>query len=119
MWKDTGTEDNPTSQAARTMLDAFTSTGAEHFDVTWTTRQGEKAGFRRHMPADTLRHLLPVMLSNAIKERTQPDCAARIPPRRVYPARRLEPCWSGAIEARRLPGTRNQPRQLPGMGSHS
>ena len=67
MWKDTGTDDNPASQAARAMLDAFTSVGAEHFDVSWTTRQGEKAGFRRHMPADTLRHLLPVMLGNATK----------------------------------------------------
>src|SRR5580692_5758060 len=67
MWKDTGTEDNPASQAARAMLDAFATTGAEHFDVTWTTRQGDKAGFRRHMPAETLRHLLPVMLTNAAK----------------------------------------------------
>jgi hypothetical protein len=67
MWKDTGTEDNPASQAARAMLDAFKSSGAEHFDVTWTTRQGDKAGFRRHMPAETLRYLLPVMLTNAAK----------------------------------------------------
>jgi hypothetical protein len=67
MWKDTGTEDNPASQAARAMLEAFTSVGAEHFDVSWTTRQGEKAGFRRHLPADTLRYLLPTMLSNAAK----------------------------------------------------
>src|SRR5579863_9175613 len=67
MWKDTGTDDNPASQAARAMLDAFTGSGAEHFDITWTTRQGDKAGFRRHMPADTLRHLLPVMLTNAEK----------------------------------------------------
>src|SRR5215472_11709000 len=67
MWKDTGTDDNPASQAARAMLDTFTSAGADHFDITWTNQQGEKAGFRRHMPADTLRHLLPVMLSNAEK----------------------------------------------------
>lgn len=66
MWKDTGT-DNPASQAARAMLDTFTSAGADHFDITWTNQQGEKAGFRRHMPADTLRTLLPVMLSNAEK----------------------------------------------------
>ena len=49
------------------MIDAFASAGASHFDITWTTQQGDKAGFRRHMPADTLRHLLPVMLSNATK----------------------------------------------------
>jgi hypothetical protein len=47
MWKDTGTDDNPAGQAARAMLDTFTSAGADHFDITWTNRQGEKAGFRR------------------------------------------------------------------------
>jgi hypothetical protein len=67
MWKDSATDDNPASQAARAMLDTFTSVGADHFNITWTNRQGEKAGFRRHMPADTLRHLLPVMLSTAEK----------------------------------------------------
>jgi hypothetical protein len=67
MWKDTGTDDNPASQAARAMLDAFKSTGAEHFDITWTTRQGDKAGFRRHRPAETLRYLLPTMLTTAAK----------------------------------------------------
>jgi hypothetical protein len=67
MWKDTGTDDNPANQAARAMLDAFTGSGAEHFDITWTTRQGDKAGFRRDMPADTLRYLLPTMLTNAAK----------------------------------------------------
>jgi len=66
MWKDTGT-DNPACHAARAMTDAFTSAGADHFDITWTNRHGDKAGFRRRMPADTLRHLLPVMLSNAEK----------------------------------------------------
>ncbi len=49
------------------MVDTFASAGAEHFDITWTTQQGDKAGSRRHMPADTLRNLLPVMLSNATK----------------------------------------------------
>ncbi len=67
MWKDTGTEDNPASQAARAMLDAFKSAGADHFDITWTNRQGDKAGFRRHMPVETLRYLLPTMLTNATK----------------------------------------------------
>ena len=55
--------DNPANLAARAMLDAFMSAGAEHFDVTWTTRQGEKAGFRRRMPGETLARLLPAMLS--------------------------------------------------------
>jgi hypothetical protein len=59
--------DNPANLAARAMLDAFMSAGAEHFDITWTTRQGEKAGFRRRMPGETLARLLPVMLSNAEK----------------------------------------------------
>lgn len=50
------------------MLDAFTSVGAEHFDVTWTTRQGEKASFRRHVPAESLHHFLPQMLATAEKQ---------------------------------------------------
>ena len=50
------------------MLEAFVRAGAESFDVTWTTRQGEKAGFRRHMPPRTLESLLPVMLENAAQK---------------------------------------------------
>lgn len=67
MWKDTTGKDNAASHAARAMLDAFTSVGAEHFDVTWTTRQGEKATFRRHVPAESLRHFLPQLLAKAEK----------------------------------------------------
>jgi len=67
MWKDTQTDGNPAAQAARAMLDAFTSAGAEQFDVTWTTRQGEKANFRRHVPAESLRHFLPQLLMSAEK----------------------------------------------------
>jgi len=83
MWKDTGTNDNPASQAARAMVDAFTGSGADHFDITWTTRQGDKAGFRRDMPADTLRYLLPVMLRNA--EKNERNLIVRpISPRSVF-----------------------------------
>jgi hypothetical protein len=67
MWKDIGTDDNPASQAARTMLDAFASVGSEQFDVTWTTRQGAKSGFRRHVSPDSLRHILPAMIASAEK----------------------------------------------------
>ena len=67
MWKDTQTDGNPAAQAARAMLDAFTSAGAEQFDVTWTTRQGEKANFRRHVAAESLRHFLPQLLMSAGK----------------------------------------------------
>ncbi|MBV9504759.1 MAG: hypothetical protein JO323_07105 [Acidobacteriia bacterium] len=66
MWKDTGT-DNPANQAAPAMLEAFASAGASHFDITWTTKQGDKAGFRRHIPVETLRRLLPVMLLSAAR----------------------------------------------------
>jgi hypothetical protein len=54
--------------AARAMLDAFVSAGAENFDVTWTTRQGEKADFRRHMTPESLRYWLPDMLVGAARE---------------------------------------------------
>jgi hypothetical protein len=67
MWTDTGSSDNPNSQAARDMLDAFTSVGAEKFNVTWTSRNGEKIHFRREVPADKVRHFVPALLSNAEK----------------------------------------------------
>jgi hypothetical protein len=67
MWKDTDTDGNPAAQAARAMLDAFASSGAEHFDVTWTTRQGEKSNFRRHVPVESLRHFVPQLLTSAEK----------------------------------------------------
>jgi len=47
------------------MLDAFASVGADSFDVTWTTRQGEKADFRRNVPAATLHHFLPKTITSA------------------------------------------------------
>ena len=67
MWEDKQADDHPDGQAARAMLDGFTSTGAESFDVTWTTRQGDKANFRRHVSADTFRHFLPNLIASAEK----------------------------------------------------
>jgi hypothetical protein len=81
MWKDTEGDGNPADQAARTMLDAFTSVGAESFDVTWTARQGQKANFRRHVPAHTLRHFLPSLISNA--ERSERNLIVRPVSRRA------------------------------------
>lgn len=46
------------------MLDAFASVGANQFDVTWTTRAGEKEWFRRMSLADLAR-TLPAMLDSA------------------------------------------------------
>ena len=46
------------------MLDAFASVGATHFDVTWTTRAGEKEWFRRMSLAEIGR-TLPAMLDSA------------------------------------------------------
>jgi hypothetical protein len=68
MWKDTATDGNPAGETARAMLDAFTSVGADQLDVTWTTRQGKKAEFRRHVPAATLRHFLPTAIASAEKK---------------------------------------------------
>jgi hypothetical protein len=47
------------------MLDAFASVGATHFDVTWTTRAGEKEWFRRGMRLAELARTLPAMLDSA------------------------------------------------------
>jgi hypothetical protein len=54
--------------AAQAMLDAFVGVGAESFHVTWTNRKGDKTGYRKEMPANTLRHFLPAMLAGTIRE---------------------------------------------------
>jgi hypothetical protein len=51
--------------AAQAMLNCFASVGASHFDVTLTTRSGEKCGFRRSMPLAELTCALPGMLDSA------------------------------------------------------
>jgi hypothetical protein len=51
--------------AARAMLDTFASVGATRFDVTWTTRAGEKEWFRPGMGLADLRRILPAMLDAA------------------------------------------------------
>src|ERR1700677_4623542 len=50
---------------AQAMLDAFASVGATHFDVTWTTRAGDKEWFWRGMSHGELARTLPSMLDNA------------------------------------------------------
>jgi hypothetical protein len=52
-------------KAAHDMLDAFASAGAESFDLTITTRQGEKHRFQRHLPPDRLRESIPALLEDA------------------------------------------------------
>jgi hypothetical protein len=47
------------------MLDIFASVGATRFDVTWTTRAGEKEWFRRSMSFADLRRTMPAMLDAA------------------------------------------------------
>jgi hypothetical protein len=57
-----------TGQAeARAMIDAFASVGAARFDVTLTTRAGDKDWFRRDVTATELRRTLPAMLDAAAK----------------------------------------------------
>jgi hypothetical protein len=51
--------------AAQAMLDIFASVGATRFDVTWTTRAGDKEWFRRNMSLADLRRILSAMLDAA------------------------------------------------------
>jgi RepB DNA-primase from phage plasmid len=51
--------------AARAMIDTFASVGATRFDVTWTTRAGDKEFFRRSMSLADLQRTLPAMLDAA------------------------------------------------------
>ena len=50
---------------AQAMLDAFVSVGAVSFDVTRTTRTGDKDGFRRGVSLADLARMLPAMLDVA------------------------------------------------------
>jgi hypothetical protein len=47
------------------MLDAFTSTGAERFDLTFLSLEGKQAGYRGAVPTDALRRTLPSMIESA------------------------------------------------------
>jgi hypothetical protein len=51
---------------AQAMLDTFASVGATHFDVTTTTRAGDKNSFRRSVSLADLTHSLPAMLDEAV-----------------------------------------------------
>jgi hypothetical protein len=50
---------------ALAMLDAFASVGATHFDLTWTTRAGDKEFFRRDVTLADLARTLPAMIDTA------------------------------------------------------
>src|SRR3954453_22861415 len=59
-------EDRDEGQAAgQAMLDLFASIGATRFDVTATTKAGEKEWFRRSVALAELRRVLPAMLDHA------------------------------------------------------
>jgi RepB DNA-primase from phage plasmid len=64
-----GEPDTTTAHSeARNMLDTFASVGATRFDVTSTTRAGEKDWFRRNVSLADLARILPAMLDAAIIE---------------------------------------------------
>src|SRR5271156_5311803 len=54
---------------AQAMLDAFASVGATRFDVTRTTRAGDKEFFRRGVSLADLARTLPAMLDSAAAQR--------------------------------------------------
>jgi hypothetical protein len=60
-------QDDKAAAEAYRMLEAFTKTGAQYFDLTFTTRQGEKAWFRKQVSLEYLRHMLPQMLSDCAR----------------------------------------------------
>lgn len=59
------TETTTAHSAAQAMLDTFASVGATRFDVTRTTRTGDKEWFRRSVSLADLAHTLPAMLDAA------------------------------------------------------
>lgn len=52
-------------RAADAMLDAFESVGVTSFDLTLTTRAGEKVRFKRNMSAERFRRALPDQINGA------------------------------------------------------
>jgi hypothetical protein len=57
--------DETGQRAGQQMLDLFASVGATRFDVTWTTKAGDKEWFRRSVSLAELRRTLPTMLDHA------------------------------------------------------
>ena len=53
---------------AQAMLDAFASVGASQFDLTITSRSGEKVSFRRGVALAEIVHTLPTILDSAASE---------------------------------------------------
>jgi len=70
-----GDTHNKGYNAARRMLEAFASVGAETFDLTTTTRTGEKAEFRRLLTTARLSRMLRGLL--AAPETTQHNVIVR------------------------------------------
>ncbi len=60
-----GDTHNTGTNAARRLLEAFTSVGAETFDLTTTTRAGEKVEFRRLLTTARLSRILGGLLAAA------------------------------------------------------
>ena len=61
----TGYPTTDNTDAAKAMLDTFASAGADSFDVTLTTRQGEKIRYQRHQTLKHLLHEVPARLEGA------------------------------------------------------
>jgi hypothetical protein len=70
-----GDTHNTGYNTARLMLKAFTDVGAETFDLTITTRTGEKSGFRRLLTTTRLLRVLRGLLPSA--ETTQHNVIVR------------------------------------------
>jgi hypothetical protein len=59
--------ENTAQIEALKLLDAFKKTGAKTFDLTITARNGEKVRFRRQLPPDQLRRMMPDLLKSSAK----------------------------------------------------
>src|SRR5271166_3225513 len=53
---------------AQAMLETFASVGAVRFNVTWTTRAGEKRWFKRSVGMADLANRLPAMLDTTTRQ---------------------------------------------------
>lgn len=83
------------------MLHAFTSVGAEHFNVTRTLCLGKEANFRRDVLTESARHFLPTLLTSA--EENERNLIARLV------SRRAGFIHFDDLNRRRFPGTGTSP----------
>ena len=110
-------DDSPNidARAAETMLEAFNSVGAERFDLTLTDLEGEKLRFRKGLKSPSCNASSPACWPMPSPGSTTSSSARTPRPSRSFSST----TWQArplSASSRRLPHSRNQPRESSGLG---